>query len=68
VFGERETFRGFAVASFTVLVFFIIIQFILTSAEKQEEVSKYQALSNKEEISQSKSPTSEEDHERTYSK
>ena len=63
VFGERETFRGFAVASFTVLVFFIIIQFILTSAEKQEEGSKYQALSNKEEISQSKSPTSEEDHE-----
>ena len=63
VFGERETFRGFSIASFAVLAFFIVIQFILASAEKQEEGSKYKALSNKDDISQSKSPSSEESHE-----
>jgi hypothetical protein len=63
VFGERETFRGFSVASFSVLVFFIIIQLILKSAEKNEEGSKYEALSNKEEISQSKSPPGAENRE-----
>ena len=61
VFGERETFRGFAVASITVLVFFVIIQFILSSAEKQNDASKYHALSNKEEISRTSSPSGEED-------
>ena len=64
MFGERETFRGFSVASFAVLVFFCIIQMALMSAEKQEQGSKYQALSNKEEISHSKSQSSdEENHE-----
>ncbi|XP_028393455.1 uncharacterized protein LOC114517829 [Dendronephthya gigantea] len=62
VFGERESFRGFSVASFTVFVFFVIIQCILSSAEKKEKGSKYQALSNKEEISQAQSPSSEENN------
>ena len=63
VFGERETFRGFSVASFSVLAFFIIIQLLLKSADKKEEGSKYQALSNKDEIAQSSSPPNEENRE-----
>ena len=62
VFGERESFRGFSVASFAVFVFFVIVQCILSTAEKKEKGSKYQALSNKEEISQTKSPSSDENH------
>lgn len=60
MFGERETFRGFSVATFVVFVFFTIIQFILKSAEKNEEGAKYQALSNKDEISPTSSPPNED--------
>ena len=63
VFGERETFRGFAVASITVLVFFLIVQFTLSSAEKQNDASKYNALSNKEEIPRTPTSSGEEDNE-----
>ena len=63
VFGERETFRGFAVASITVLVFFLIVQFTLSSAEKQNDASKYNALSNKEEIPRTPTSSDEEDNE-----
>lgn len=63
VFGERETFRGFAVASISVLVFFLIVQFILSSAEKQNDASKYNALSNKEEIPRTPTSSGEEDNE-----
>lgn len=53
VFGDRATFRGFAVTSLVVFAFFIAIQLILTSANQQMNESAYKPLpKNGDEVSQ----------------
>lgn len=49
VFGDRETFRGFSIASLAVLLFFTLVQLIIKSSKQEERNSSYQTVSGEDE-------------------
>ncbi|XP_046846874.1 major facilitator superfamily domain-containing protein 6-like [Xenia sp. Carnegie-2017] len=49
VFGDRETFRGFSIASLAVLLFFILVQLMIKSNKQEERNSSYQTVSGEDE-------------------